>query len=149
MPLFLPPPSLSALWFGEAEGTDQLATPKPLWQPNVTAASLPQRKPGDRRRGGTIKHGNTDGNVSSLRSASLCFICTPSHFVTSLLLTFFLPRCLRCWRLVTLSAPDKKKKKKRLEWLKRMVNIILIYSVIFLTMLSGTVVNLDSFHAIK
>lgn len=30
-----------------------------------------------------------------------------------------------------------------------MVNIILIYSVIFLTMLSGTVVNLDSFHAIK
>lgn len=116
MPLFLPPPSLSALWFGEAEGTDQLATPKPLWQPNVTAASLPQRKPGDRRRGGTIKHGNTDGNVSSLRSASLCFICTPSHFVTSLLLTFFLPRCLRCWRLVTLSAPNKKKKKDRSDW---------------------------------
>lgn len=117
MPSFLPPPSLSALWFGEAEGTDQLATPKPLWQPNVTAASLPQRKPGDRRRGGTIKHGNTDGNVSSLRSASLCFICTPSHFVTSLLLTFFLPRCLRCWRLVTLSAPNKKKKKKdRSDW---------------------------------
>lgn len=49
-----------------------------------------------------------------LRSASLCFICTPSHFVTSLLLTFFLPRCLRCWRLVTLSAPNKKK--DRSDW---------------------------------